>query len=279
MRPPPAEPSDLGIVGRLGASGHDHGVGHHGQVAADPRPNPDASLAITDRATLRRKKERGTYDRAVVHAVLDEGLLCHVGFSVDGSPFVMPMAYARMGEALYLHGATGNRMLRQLADGAEVCITVTLLDALVLARSAFHHSMNFRSVVLFGTARPVSDDDEKNRAMVALVEHIAPGRSAHPPPDVGGAAGRAHGQGAHRGRFGQGAQRWSDRGAERHGVCGVWAGQVPMSTGGRHRHLRCRPAAGHRHSRLRRRLSRPQGVTGAPPGRRDRNRAAVVARW
>ncbi len=117
-----------------------------------------------------------------MNAILDEGLLCHVGFSVDGSPFVMPMAYARIGDALYLHGATGNRMLRHMAQGAEVCVTVTLLDGLVLARSAFHHSMNFRSVVLLGTTTRVDDDDEKQRATTALLEHIVPGRSSHTRP-------------------------------------------------------------------------------------------------
>jgi hypothetical protein len=140
-------------------------------------PGPD-TLIRTDRTTLRRKKERGSYDKQVVNAVLDEGLLCHVGFSVEGSPFVIPMAYARIDDTLYLHGATGNRMLRFLADGAEVCVTVTLLDALVLARSAFHHSMNYRSVMLFGTTTRVLDDDEKQRATTALLDHVAPGRSA-----------------------------------------------------------------------------------------------------
>jgi len=143
---------------------------------------PTGTVNPTDRTTLRRKKERGTYDKAVLDAVLDEGLLCHVGFSVDGSSFVMPMAYARIGEMLYLHGATGNRMVRVLADGAEVCVTVTLLDALVLARSAFHHSMNYRCVMLFGVATRVDDDDEKYRASIALLDHIAPGRSADARP-------------------------------------------------------------------------------------------------
>ena len=132
----------------------------------------------TARTTLRRKKERGSYDRDVVHAILDEGLLCHVGFSGEGSPFVIPMVYARMGEVVYLHGATGNRMLRSLAHGIEVCVTVTLVDALVLARSAFHHSMNYRSVMLFGPATRVEDEDEKRRASMALLEHMVPGRSA-----------------------------------------------------------------------------------------------------
>jgi hypothetical protein len=164
----------------------------------------------------------------VVNAVLDEGLLCHVGFTVDESPFVMPMAYARVGDTLYLHGATGNRILRHLADGAEVCITVTLLDALVLARSAFHHSMNFRSVVLFGTARPVSDDDEKNRAMVALVEHLAPGRSAHtrlPTPEELRATRMIRvpiEEGSAKVRSGGPIEEPSDMGSA------VWAGEVPM---------------------------------------------------
>jgi uncharacterized protein len=144
---------------------------------ADP-PDIVAALSRTDRTTLRRKKERGTYDTAVVNSILDEGLLCHVGFRVEGSTFVMPMAYARIGDTLYLHGATGNRTLRRLAEGVEVCITVTLLDALVLARSTFHHSMNYRSVMLFGTAARVDDDDEKRSATVALLDHIVPGRSA-----------------------------------------------------------------------------------------------------
>jgi nitroimidazol reductase NimA-like FMN-containing flavoprotein (pyridoxamine 5'-phosphate oxidase superfamily) len=152
---------------------------HHGRVPLPPdRSDALPTLTRTDRSTLRRKKERGTYDATVIHSILDEGLLCHVGFSVDGSTFVMPMAYARIGDTLYLHGATGNRMLRHLAQGADVCVTVTVLDALVLARSAFHHSMNYRSVMLFGSTRPVEDDDEKRRATVALLDHIVPGRSA-----------------------------------------------------------------------------------------------------
>ncbi|HEY5025024.1 MAG TPA: pyridoxamine 5'-phosphate oxidase family protein [Acidimicrobiales bacterium] len=143
---------------------------------------PVDALVPTDRTTLRRKKERGAYDRTVVDAILDEGLVCHVGFSVEGSTFVIPMAYARIGSTLYLHGATGNRMLRFLGEGAEVCITVTLLDALVLARSAFHHSMNYRSVMLFGTSSRVEGDDEKQQATMALLDHIATGRSADARP-------------------------------------------------------------------------------------------------
>jgi len=158
-------------------------VGHDGQVA-DPSESPSLTdtLVRTDRTTLRRKKERGSFDRDVVNAILDEGLLCHVGFSVEGSTFVLPMVFARIQDDLYLHGATGNHMLRALAQGVEVCVTVTLLDAVVLARSAFHHSMNYRSVMVFGTPTRVEDDDEKRKAMMALLEHIAPGRSGDTRP-------------------------------------------------------------------------------------------------
>jgi nitroimidazol reductase NimA-like FMN-containing flavoprotein (pyridoxamine 5'-phosphate oxidase superfamily) len=126
---------------------------------------------------VRRKRERGTHQRAVVDAILDEGLLCHVGVDDDG-PVVTPMAYARVGDRLYLHGAPGNRTLRLLADGTPACVTVTLLDGLVLARSAFHHSMNYRCVMLFGVGRAVEDDEEKLAASTALLEHMAAGRSA-----------------------------------------------------------------------------------------------------
>jgi uncharacterized protein len=134
--------------------------------------------AVTDRTTLRRQRDRGSHQRAVIDAVLDEGLLCHVGFTSGGSPFVVPMAYARVGDALYLHGAAANRTLRALAGGTEACVTVTLLDGLVLARSAFHHSMNYRCVMLFGQASRVVDEDEQRVASAALLDHMAPGRSA-----------------------------------------------------------------------------------------------------
>jgi hypothetical protein len=112
-----------------------------------------------------------------VDAILDEALLCHVGFAVDGQPWVMPTAFARVDDHVYVHGATGNFALRSLAAGAEACITVTLLDGLVLSRSAFHHSMNYRSVMLFGTAEAVRDEDEKRSAVMAILEHLIPGRS------------------------------------------------------------------------------------------------------
>lgn len=137
---------------------------------------PDA-LRGTDRTTLRRHRERGDYDRALAYAILDEALICHVGFNTAASPFVTPMTFARVGDALYLHGAVGNRMLRALAEGTPACVEVTLLDGLVLARSAFHHSMNYRSVMLFAVPERVDDLDEKRTAVAALLEHMVPGRS------------------------------------------------------------------------------------------------------
>ncbi len=136
-----------------------------------------AEAPPTDRTRVRRKSERGRYDRATVDAILDEALLCHVGFSVDGRPWVVPTAFARIGDHVYLHGATGNFALRSLAAGAETCITVTLVDGLVLSRSAFHHSMNYRSVMVFGRAEVVRDEDEKRAAVTAIVEHLIPGRA------------------------------------------------------------------------------------------------------
>jgi nitroimidazol reductase NimA-like FMN-containing flavoprotein (pyridoxamine 5'-phosphate oxidase superfamily) len=129
----------------------------------------------TERTRLRRLPERAAYDRDTVHAILDEGFLCHVGFVVDGQPYVIPTGYARAGDTLYLHGSTGSRL--GLRPEMDVCVTVTLLDGLVLARSAFHHSMNYRSVMALGRTRPVSDPAEKEAALRALVEHIVPGRS------------------------------------------------------------------------------------------------------
>jgi uncharacterized protein len=142
-----------------------------------PEGTTAGDLPITERAGLRRLRERGTHDRSAINAILDEGLICHVGLD-DGSPVVTPMAYARVDDHLYLHGAPANRTLRMLGSGAEACITVTLLDALVLARSAFHHSMNYRCVMLFGTGTTVDDPAEKLLASEALLEHMAPGRSA-----------------------------------------------------------------------------------------------------
>ena len=135
-----------------------------------------SAVAPSIRTTVRRLPERGVYDRAVIEAILDEGLLCHVGFAVEGQPYVIPCVYARIGDHLYLHGSSGSRMLRAIAGGAPACVTVTLLDGLVLARSAFHHSMNYRSVVVVGTASRVDDAEQRLAALRAIVEHVVPGR-------------------------------------------------------------------------------------------------------
>ena len=140
----------------------------------------------TDRTRLKRLPKRGHFDREIVYAILDEGFICHVGFAVDGKPVVIPTGYARVEDRLYIHGSQASRMLRTLAGGVDVCVTVTLLDGLVLARSAFHHSMNYRSVVVFGRATLVDDPEEKMAALVALSEHIIPGRwnDVREPTDV-----------------------------------------------------------------------------------------------
>lgn len=142
-------------------------------------------LAVTDRTRLRRKRERGSFDRGLVDAILDEALVCHVGYATDHGPVVLPMTYARINDQLYLHGAARNQMLRVVAAGQAACVTVTLLDGLVFARSAFKHSMNYRCVVLFGELRRVDDPMEMRRASAALLDHLAPGRStdARPPTD------------------------------------------------------------------------------------------------
>jgi nitroimidazol reductase NimA-like FMN-containing flavoprotein (pyridoxamine 5'-phosphate oxidase superfamily) len=131
----------------------------------------------TARTTVRRLPKRGVYDRDTVYAILDEGLIAHVGFVIDGAPVVIPTIHWRDGDRLYLHGSVASRMLRTLKQGVETCVTVTLLDGLVLARSAFHHSMNYRSVMVMGTAIEVTDREEKLRAFERLVEHVVPGRN------------------------------------------------------------------------------------------------------
>lgn len=133
---------------------------------------------MTPRTSPSRLSQRVSYDRESVHAVLDEAVLCHVGFVAQGLPVVLPHLHVRVGEVLYLHGSTGARAMRAArGDGLPVCVTVTLLDALVLARSAFHHSINYRSVVVHGTAFVVQDPQEKATALAALVEAVAPGRT------------------------------------------------------------------------------------------------------
>lgn len=130
----------------------------------------------TARTRVVREADRAVYDREAVYRILDEGFLCHVGFSVDGQPFVIPTSYGRKDASLYIHGSAASRMLRQMKDAVPVCVTVTLLDGLVLARSVFNHSMNYRSVVILGKATLVDDPEEKLAALRALSEHILPGR-------------------------------------------------------------------------------------------------------
>ena len=130
----------------------------------------------TARTKIRRLPRRGNYDKLTVHAILDQGYICHVGFAVDAQPYVIPTVYARADATLYIHGSAVSRMLRTLAQTVPVCITVTLLDGLVLARSAFHHSLNYRSVVMIGNARLVDDEDEKMRALHLITNHVVPAR-------------------------------------------------------------------------------------------------------
>ncbi|HEV7645029.1 MAG TPA: pyridoxamine 5'-phosphate oxidase family protein [Pyrinomonadaceae bacterium] len=130
----------------------------------------------TDRTRVRRIPKRGLYDRESIYAVLDASFICHVGFVVDGQPYVIPTGYARRGDTLLIHGSSASRMLRDLAEGVDVCVTVTILDGLVLARSAFNHSMNYRSAVVLGKATVITGDKEKNEALLALSEHFIRGR-------------------------------------------------------------------------------------------------------
>ena len=130
----------------------------------------------TQRTTLKRLPKRGVYDRELVYKILDEGFICHVSFAVDGQPFVIPTGYARVDDKLLIHGSQISRMLRTLAQGIDVCIAVTLVDGLVLARSAFHHSVNYRSVVIFGRASMVEEQEAKLAALFAFSEHVVPGR-------------------------------------------------------------------------------------------------------
>jgi nitroimidazol reductase NimA-like FMN-containing flavoprotein (pyridoxamine 5'-phosphate oxidase superfamily) len=131
----------------------------------------------TPRTTLKRLPQRGAYDRALVHAILDEGLVCHVGFAAEGQPFVIPTVYGRQGDTLFLHGSAASRMLKTLAGGVDVCVTVTLVDGLVLARSSFHHSINYRSVMILGRAVEVTLPEGKRRALECVVDHVVPGRT------------------------------------------------------------------------------------------------------
>jgi nitroimidazol reductase NimA-like FMN-containing flavoprotein (pyridoxamine 5'-phosphate oxidase superfamily) len=133
---------------------------------------------ILPRTTIRQLPARGSYQRETINAILDKGLVCHAGFIAERRPVVIPMAYGRDGDRLFLHGSAASRAMRSLAAGIDLCVTVTLFDGLVLARSLFHHSMNYRSVVIFGEARLLEDRSEKLRALDVITEHIVPGRVA-----------------------------------------------------------------------------------------------------
>jgi nitroimidazol reductase NimA-like FMN-containing flavoprotein (pyridoxamine 5'-phosphate oxidase superfamily) len=150
------------------------GVGY-GAVMPESTPRSDTEYATTDRTRVRRLPQRASHERDTVHAILDAALVCHLGFVVDGQPFVIPTLHARVGDAVVVHGSSKSRTLDALAGG-EVCLTVSLIDGLVLARSAFHHSVNYRSVVVFGRARTVTAEDEKRAALRAFVERLYPGR-------------------------------------------------------------------------------------------------------
>jgi nitroimidazol reductase NimA-like FMN-containing flavoprotein (pyridoxamine 5'-phosphate oxidase superfamily) len=136
----------------------------------------EKEMKITERSQLRRLPKRGSHEPASIHAILDAGFLAHVGFQVNGQPFVIPTLYGRAKDKLYLHGSAASRMLGELETAVPACITVTLVDGLVLARSAFHHSMNYRSVVAFGTARNIEDPEQKTRALRIISEHLLAGR-------------------------------------------------------------------------------------------------------
>lgn len=130
----------------------------------------------TERTKLKRLPKRGNFERETVYKILDEAFVCHVGFTVENQPFVIPTAYGRKDDVLYIHGSAASRMMKNLAGGIDICVTVTLLDGLVLARSAFHHSVNYRSVVIFGKAELVSQESEKYEALRIFTEHIIPNR-------------------------------------------------------------------------------------------------------
>ncbi|MFB7448250.1 pyridoxamine 5'-phosphate oxidase family protein [Streptomyces sp. NPDC056194] len=161
-------------------------------AAADTSTVPDTSAprdtyTPTDRTVPTRSRQRASYDKELVHSILDEAYVCHLGFVRDGAPVVLPTLFGRVGERLYVHGSTGSRPLRAAGDGVSapglpVCLTVTHVDGLVLARSAFHHSLNYRSVVVHGTAHQVTDPEELRTALDALVDHVVPGRSADSRP-------------------------------------------------------------------------------------------------
>ncbi|MFI5640572.1 pyridoxamine 5'-phosphate oxidase family protein [Streptomyces goshikiensis] len=155
------------------------------ETTTDARRATGAAYEPTERTVPSRSRERARYDRETVHSILDQAYLCHLGFIRDGAPVVLPTLFGRVGERLYLHGSTGSRPLLAAAKadpGLPVCVTVTHVDGLVLARSAFHHSLNYRSVVVHGTAHQVTDEAERRTALNALVDQVVPGRSADSRP-------------------------------------------------------------------------------------------------
>ncbi|HVZ35046.1 MAG TPA: pyridoxamine 5'-phosphate oxidase family protein, partial [Polyangiaceae bacterium] len=145
-------------------------------------PRTEPPLLETPRSRLHRLPARGSFDRQLVYDILDQGLICHVSFAHEAHPVVLPMAYVRIDDRIYLHGSSKNRMLGVLASGAPACVAVTLLDGLVLARSQFHHSMNYRSVVVFGAAENITEPEQKQRVLATLTDHLAPGRSRESRP-------------------------------------------------------------------------------------------------
>ena len=168
--------------------------------------------APSARTRVKRGHERAAYDRATIDAILDAALVCHLGFERDGQPFVIPTLHARIGDLLYVHGSSASRTVRALGEGIPACVTVTLLDGIVLARSVFEHSMNYRSVVVLGTATPVTDPDEKNTVLEAFTEKLLPGRWADArPPSAQGAEGDRRALAADRRGVGEGADGWAGR--------------------------------------------------------------------
>lgn len=133
-------------------------------------------LEQTDKTKIGRIPARGSFDKETIYSILDEAFICHVGFSADGQTFVIPTSYGRVDDQIFIHGASVSRMMKNIAKGIDICVTVTLVDGLVLARSVFHHSMNYRSVVIFGKAELVESDDEKMKALEAFTEHVIEGR-------------------------------------------------------------------------------------------------------
>ena len=184
----------------------------------------------TDRVSVQRLKDRGAYDTDTVYSILDEGKVCHVGFVDSGQPYVIPMAYARIDHKLILHGSVLSRLLNQLANGISVCVTVTHVDGMVLARSAFHHSMNYRSVVILGQAKPIIKDTDKAIALDALVDHLIPGRSSTSRPGTKQELKATHvlemeiTEASVKQRFGPPKDDKEDMQSD------FWAGVIPMST-------------------------------------------------